>query len=51
MSEQRCKLMIVDTFKYGKLKEILDAIEKLGYEISFADNGNILVEVNKKNVE
>jgi len=45
MTKQVCKLQIVDTFGYGELKEILDAIEKLGYSIEFADNGNILVAV------
>ena len=44
MGKQKCKLMIVDTFEYNELKDILNAIEALGYNISFADNGNILVE-------
>lgn len=44
MSKQICKLQIIDTFGYGELKKVLDAIESLGYKISFTDNGNILIE-------
>lgn len=43
MSRQVCKLMVVDTFGYGKLKKILEAIENLGYDIKVSDNGNFLV--------
>ena len=44
MSKQKCKLMIVDTFGYDELKDILDCIKSLGYNIVFVDNGNILIE-------
>ncbi len=44
MGRQVCKLSIVDTFGYDELKDILDVIRGLGYEITFVGNGNILVE-------
>ena len=48
MGKQVCKLQVVDTFGYSELKEILDVLVGLGYEITFVDNGNILVEAKKK---
>ncbi len=52
MSEEDIKKRILkihsfDEFPYKRMKEVLDAIEKLGFEISFVDNGNIVCEDNK----
>lgn len=46
--KQICKLMIVDTFGYNELKEILDLLIKLEYKITFVDNGNIIIEKEVK---
>jgi len=38
------KLTVFNSFSYQKLKEVCDAICKLGYECEFVDNGNIVFQ-------
>lgn len=52
MTEKEIKKKIIkihsyDEFPYKRMKEVLDAIEKLDFKISFVDNGNIVCEDNK----
>lgn len=47
MSEEKVKQTVLkihsfDEFPYGRMRQVLDTIEKLGFEISFIDNGNIV---------
>lgn len=41
----RFKIMIEETILYGDLKKVLNKIEKLGFEITFVDNGNIVCDL------
>lgn len=43
------KLTAIDIMDYDELNEICKAIKKLGYKISFIDNGNIVCEKGEKN--
>jgi len=36
------KIHSFDEFPYKRMREVLDAIEKLGFSIKFVDNGNIV---------
>lgn len=38
------KLTVFDSFPYQDLKEVCDAIEQLGYDCTFIDNGNIVFQ-------
>lgn len=38
------KISVFDSFPYSELKPILEFIEKQGYEIEFASNGNIVCQ-------
>ena len=44
----RFKIMVEDTFEYKKMKVVLDKLEKLGYEMTLVDNGNIVCEIDKE---
>jgi hypothetical protein len=38
------KLTVFKSFPYSKLKQVIEAIEKLGYNCEFVDNGNIVFQ-------
>lgn len=47
MSEQEVKRRVLkihsfEEFSFKRMREVLEAIEDLGFEISFIDNGNIV---------
>ena len=42
--EGNIKLTVFNSFPYKKLQKVIDAIVALGYEASFADNGNIVFQ-------
>lgn len=40
----RFKILVEDTFPYADMKIVLSKIEKLGYNITLVDNGNIICD-------
>lgn len=42
--ESGIKLTAIDVMDYDDLNEICQAIKRLGYKISFIDNGNVVCE-------
>lgn len=42
------KLTAIDVMDYDDLNEICKAIKKLGYKITFVDNGNVVCEKEVK---
>jgi hypothetical protein len=38
------KLTVISVLDYEELKEIADAIQRLGYNLTFVNNGNIVCE-------
>ena len=36
------KLSVFDSFPYKRLKQVINAIEELGFDCEFIDNGNIV---------
>ena len=41
----RFKIHVEDTFPYSEMKKVLDKLDKLGYEMTLVDNGNIVCEI------
>lgn len=50
MTNYGVKLCVIDEMDYNSIKEIADAIQKLGYKINVIDNGNFVCtkEVNRE---
>lgn len=42
------KIHVFSEFPYEELKVVLDGIAKLGYDIIFAENGNIVCQRKQK---
>lgn len=42
--EGNIKLTVFDSFPYSELKKVIEAIESLGYDCEFAENGNIVFQ-------
>lgn len=47
----RFKIMIEKTMLYRDIKKVLDKIDKLGFEITFVDNGNIFCDLGDEDGE
>lgn len=41
------KVSIIETIEYPEFKEILEAIQRLGYTVTMVDNGNAVCEKTK----
>jgi len=53
MDEEQVKQSVLkihsfDEFPYKRMREVLDTIENLGFEIKLVDNGNIICIDNKR---
>lgn len=46
--EGNIKLTVFNSFPYKDLKKVIEAIENLGYDCEFADNGNIVFQKRKE---